>query len=396
VDAAVRTYREVVGHWKTNAFARSGLAKLLMQRRHPGDHEEAESLLRDSTRLFPDEVFLWTALAELLKDLGRYDEAAEVAYASVRQFPGNPVCCNILGEVRFIQGLKQGGDMALKEEARKWFEKAAELGDYHARQRLETLDSRWNRQIDRHGEGAAVPGVRQRELMQRRLKFEATESRWSPAQRLGRALLAQGQALRASNPAQKAELFERAKRLLLLSDQEADEYLSAFIEARGFLLLAQGKAQEALGYFKEQMDCYGRAAWAGVQLGYAEARLRTGEVVSPSEWRRLSALGPDGAVTSLVARVVLWLADEGDEELRSALLELYPQAAQAPHPDDETSRPSSLLLGWVNERWFKPAGIAQQADLHDAAKLADVRQLAKASAPELQQPFESVQLALAA
>jgi len=94
--------------------------------------------------------------------------------------------------------------------------------------------------------------------------------------------------------------------------------------------------------------------------------------------------------------VLHWLSREGDEELRSALMELYPQAAQLVRPEDETSRPSTLLLGWVNERWFKPAGITQQADLQDAAKLAGVRKLAKASAHDLQQPFESVQLALAA
>jgi hypothetical protein len=44
---------------------------------------------------------------------------------------------------------------------------------------------------------------------------------------------------------------------------------------------------------------------------------------SAVEWRALGATGPEGAVTSLVARVLGWLDKEDDKELRSVLAELY-------------------------------------------------------------------------
>ena len=179
-------------------------------------------------------------------------------------------------------------------------------------------------------------------------------------------------------------------------EQIGEEFLTAFIEARGFLLLAQGKTPQAVDYFREQVEHFGRGAWTGIQLGYAEARLRAGQEVSAAEWRALGAAGPEGAVTSLVARVLGWLTKEDDKELRSVLAELYPKATVVEPKDDELRRPDFLLRHFVKDRWFAAAGIEQQADLENPTKLTQFRAAAEASTQAIRQTMQSVQLALAA
>jgi len=400
LDEAIEAYRKAVDRTRTDeeiAYSRCGLAKLLMERRSQGDLQEAEAVLREVIRLLPHDLFAATTLAELLKDQERFEEAAEICREAASANPHNTVSRNILGEIFFNQGLREEGDVNLKEEARRWFQEAADLGDRIAQKRLNTLDERWEKALVPGAKRVEGYSVADRDLHRRLLKFETTESAWSPAQRLGRALLAQWQAIREGNPNRQAHFFDRAERLLFLPDEQiGEDFLTAFIEARGFLLLAQGKTPQAVDYFREQVEHFGRGAWTGIQLGYAEARLRAGQEISTADWRALGAAGPEGAVTALVARVLGWLNKEDDNELRSVLSELYPKAAVAAPTDDELSRPDFLLRHIVKDRWFVAAGIDHQTDLENPAKLTQVRAAAKASVQAVRQTMQTVQLAMAA
>ena len=399
-DEAIEAYRKAVQRAteeKDIRYARTGLANQLMKRRKPDDLREAEEVLRETMRMVPDDLFVPNTLAELLKDQERFEEAAEICRDTAGNHLHDPVSRSILGEILFNQGLKAGGDVNLKEEARQWFQEAADLGDRTAQERLDTLDQRWEYGLARGGQRVESRSVADRDLRRRLLEFETTETAWSPAQRLGRALLAQWQAAREENPKRQALFFDRAERLLSVPDEQiGEEFLTAFIEARGFLLLAQGKTPQAVDYFREQVEHFGRGAWTGIQLGYAEARLRAGQEVSAAEWRALGAAGPEGAVTSLVARVLGWLTKEDDKELRSVLAELYPKATVVEPKDDELRRPDFLLRHFVKDRWFAAAGIEQQADLENPTKLTQFRAAAEASTQAIRQTMQSVQLALAA
>ena len=397
IDEAIQVYGEAVQISRTNGYARDGLAKVLIRRRRDNDLAEAERLLRGTMELSRGDTVCRSTLAELLKDQQRYDEAANLCRETVEGFPRDTFSRNILAEILFVQGLKNGGDETLREEARKLFQEAVDLGERHAQQRLDTFDYRWRQGIVRGGIGIAVPGVAERELRQRKLCFELNERQWSPAQRLGRALLAQGQATRATDPAQRQDLFDRARRLLSLTDTEAGDYAAAFIEARGFLLIAEKKTSEALAYFRDQIDRFGRGSWTGIQLGYAQTRLQAGQKVSFDDWRRLAALGPEGAVTALVARVLTWLARDGDEELRNALAELYPHATEltssAEGAAEGTTRQALLLANLVRLQWFKPADIHQVADLNDGVKLGNLHREVAKTAPTFLRSLESLSLA---
>ena len=152
----------------------------------------------------------------------------------------------------------------------------------------------------------------------------------------------------------------------------------------------------AVNYFREQIEHFGRGAWTGIQLGYAEARLRAGQEISAAEWRALGATGPEGAVTSLVARALNWLNQEDDKELRSGLAELYPKATVVAPEDDELRRPDFLLRDCVKNRWFVAGGIERPTDFENPAKLTQFRAAAKASVQAVGQTMQTVQLALAA
>ena len=156
-----------------------------MKRRKEGDLREAEEVLRETMRLLDGDLFAANTLAELLKDQERFEAAAEVCREAIASNSYDPVSRSILGEILFSQGLKANGDVNLKEEARQWFQEAVDLGDRIAQKRLNTLDERWERALERGGERVDGYSVADRDLHRRLLKFETTEAGWSPAQRLG-------------------------------------------------------------------------------------------------------------------------------------------------------------------------------------------------------------------
>jgi tetratricopeptide (TPR) repeat protein len=398
-DAAVDEYRKAVEVAPRHRFGRNGLAAALIRRGREKDRVEAESLLRESKELFPDDPVSRCILADFLKDQERLDEAREIAIAAAEDFPYDGFAPSIAGEVSYIIGLRRGGDPTVKKEAREWFEEAVKRGNHFSVERLKSFDERWDRQIKLGGIGKGVAGQREREVPQRELQFTQTEKEWGPAQRIGRALLYQWQAAHEQEDSKRGgQLFEKARALLEDRGDESAEYFAAFIEARGFLLLARGDFEKAITYFTEQVDRYGRGAWEGIRLGLIEARIRAGKEIEARDLQWFEEPGSEGAITPLLVKVMSSLERDGDLELQSALATLYPIAASHTHATTPKNRLSAdtFLASWVKVNWFEPAGVTALRELNDPNKLDQMRKCVSRTAQEFWQATHNVSLALAA
>jgi hypothetical protein len=211
-----------------------------------------------------------------------------------------------------------------------------------------------------------------------------------PAQRLGRALLLQWHARRAESTGEREHLFAEAEALLTLADELTGECGPAFVEARGFFLLARDRAREARIYFKRQLAAIAPRRSLGLRLGFAEARARLGERLSDTEEAELASFGPEGSILPLVLKVVRLLeSGTPDDELRGLLLELYPRVrdlarmpaaelgeaeepakptAPARHAQPSDTMMAQMLLANV----FEPAKINYPNDLHAPDTLRNV------------------------
>jgi hypothetical protein len=193
----------------------------------------------------------------------------------------------------------------------------------------------------------------------------------SVAERLGRAMIALWQAERAEDPSLRSSLCTHATALLEVPDgQIDDDLLAAFVETRGLVLLANGDARRALVYFEEQILRYGRGGWIGIRLGEQHARIRLGEPSNDTD----TAEPPSSQSARFalhVARVIQGLSSAPQEaEVRKILKALYPRAvdfAARVQPDAKgglrIESGAEMLAAFMQNRWFRPAGIQSVEDL---------------------------------
>ena len=211
-----------------------------------------------------------------------------------------------------------------------------------------------------------------------------------PAQRLGRALLLQWQAHQAESARERARLFAEAEALLNLPDELTGECRTAFVEARGFLLLACDRVPQARTYFEQQLAAFTRRP-LGLRLGLAEARARLGETLSDTEEAELASFGPEGSILPLVLKVVRLLeSTASDGELRDLLLELYPRvrelagmpASELGEEDEpaeptvttrQSETPDTMVAQFLLASVFRPANINTPEDLQVADSISRVR-----------------------
>ena len=211
-----------------------------------------------------------------------------------------------------------------------------------------------------------------------------------PAQRLGRALLLQWQARRAESAGERERLFAEAEALLDVPDELTGEFRTAFVEARGFLLLARDRTTEARAYFEKQISAFPRPP-LGLRLGFAEARARLGESLRDTEEAELASFGPEGSILPLVLKVVRLLeSSASDDAIRDLLLELYPRArdlagmpaselgeddqhAESTAPARQPEPPDTMMAQLLLASVFRPAAINTPADLQAADSIPRVR-----------------------
>jgi hypothetical protein len=222
--------------------------------------------------------------------------------------------------------------------------------------------------------------------------------------------LLQWQARRAESAGERERLFAEAETLLTVPDELTGECPTAFMEARGFLLLARDRATEARAYFEQQLAAFTRPP-LGLRLGFAEARARLGETLSDTEEAELASFGPEGSILPLVVKVVRLLdSTASDDTLRDLLLELYPRvrelagmpaselgeedepaelSAPARQPETPDTMIAQLLLATV----FRPAAINTPADLEAPNSIFRVRASLKAHRDDIFSVAEKLALA---
>jgi len=421
-----------------NDVVRNELAKL---HRDAGDVETAEAIYREAIDDFPEDNFGRTGLGEVLTEQNRLQDAEAVYRKAMRELPVDPAClCGLAKVLRLIGGYEHiveskrlfcqtiqdfasdrrvvyaytglgellfdesvaSTDEKLREEARKLFQEAAVLHDKYATSFLRTFDHRWQQRTAKKASGEVVPpesDYRQSPFV----RATPTIDHMGPAERLGRALLAQWHGKRSREP-ERSRHFAEAERLMALDDSLTGECDAAFREARGLLLLARDEFQQARHYFEGQLQFAAPKRPLGLRLGLLAARHELGEPLDTDDENLLNELGPDASLLVTVLRVVRLLQTSGDQELlRRLLLDIYPRvrelAAQIPGEEDEghsEATPDRMLASLLQKRFFQPVGIESEADLADNSKVALLGNPFRLHGKALSSAIEKIILSLAA
>jgi hypothetical protein len=166
--------------------------------------------------------------------------------------------------------------------------------------------------------------------------------------------------------------------LLALDDSLTGECSTAFIEARGLLLMARDEFQQARQYFEEQLRLAAPRRPLGLRLGLLDARQRLGEPLDGADDDLLDELGQDAGLLVTVLRIVRLLQTQGDQELlRRLMLDIFPRvrelAAQLPGECDEgheDASPDRMLAGLLHKQFFQQVGIECEADFSDNSKMS--------------------------
>jgi tetratricopeptide (TPR) repeat protein len=202
-----------------------------------------------------------------------------------------------------------------------------------------------------------------------------------PEQRLGLALLFQWHARRLEVGEEREQWFNNAHELLNLPDELAGFCLPAFVEARGFLLLARDMVTEAIDYFESQIGISSPPP-LGLSLGLAEARTRTGLIPTEASEADLASsfqYQPKESILPLVLKVIRLLeSTKSDEMLRTALLTLYPKVQEfiSSKPEtrwSKTEHQNRMLSQLVDQYLFYPAAISSDSDLQSDEALPIIR-----------------------
>lgn len=386
-----------------DAYVRTELGRL---HRDAGDLATAESIYREAVVEFPNNAACRDGLADVVFKLGRTEEAEQL-YRETRQlFPNDANCRTGLSYILFHRSA-ESRDENQRDEARRLLQEAAALGDRSSTQFLNGFEHRWQRLASQQQVHATAEQSDESVALPQLSLYEMR-----PAQRLGRALLLQWQARRAESPGERERLFAEAEALLTLPDELTGECRTAFVEARGFLLLARDRATEARAYFEQQLAAAAPRRPLGLRLGFAEARARLGEALSDTEEAELASFGPEGSILPLVLKVVRLLeSTASDDALRDLLLALYPRVrelagmpaselgeedepaeptASARQPETPDTMMAQLLLASV----FRPAAINTPADLQAADSIPRVRASLKAHRDDIFSVAEKLALAV--
>jgi hypothetical protein len=202
--------------------------------------------------------------------------------------------------------------------------------------------------------------------------------------------LFQCQARRSESAGEGERLFAEAEALLNLPDELTGECRTAFLEARGFLLLARGRTAEARIYFEQQLAATAPRRPLGLRLGFAEARARLGETLSDNEEAELSSFGPEGSILPLVLKVVRLLESIASDALRDLLLALYPRVrklagmpaselgeeeelAETTVPTSQPETPDTMMANLLLANVFRPAAINSLDDLKAMDSIPHIR-----------------------
>ncbi|MBC7822257.1 MAG: tetratricopeptide repeat protein, partial [Planctomycetaceae bacterium] len=422
-----------------NAIIRSELAKF---HRYAGDLETAEAIYREAIEDFPEDVVCRNGLGEVLTAQHRLRDAVAVYRKTIRELPPAPECLcglakvlRLIGDDGSIEESKQlfrdvirdftnhprvvyaytglgerlfdesaaSHDEKLREEARALFQQAADLHDNYATNFLKSFDQRWQQRVEKKSSGK--PSMFKPEHAKSSVvRSTPNVDQMGPAERLGRALLAQWNGKR-SQGSDRAKHFAEAEQLLSLDDSLTGECHAAFIEARGLLLVAREEFSKAREYFEQQLQRAAPERPLGLRLGLLDARQRLGEPLTLDDESLLKELGPDASLLVTVLKVVRLLQTKGDQELlRRLLLEIYPRVRElaVKLPDQEqpeqhkhdAASPDRMLASLLQKQFFEPIGIVSEADLADTSKVAQLQNPFRLHGRELSSSLEKLILSL--
>jgi tetratricopeptide (TPR) repeat protein len=380
-------YRETTREFPKDVVCRNGLADLLMKSGHT---EEAEAIYRETIREFPNNDVCRGGLADLLMKSGRIEEAEAIYRETIKQSPRNPFI------YRGLANLLMKTDRA--EEARLLLQDLAGFNIITAQSRLEDLDQLLtdlaphqqlnvaHEVFDKSIEPSETLSAETIELPKTSSDepielSETSVDEMRPAQRLGRALLCQWEARhRTDDLLEQESLFVKASNLLHIPDELTGECRDAFIEARGFLLLARNQFTDARIYFEEQLNLRKQLnlrPTKGLRLGFAEACTRLGEHINNSEEAELESFGSDGTILLLVLKVLHLLeTTTTDDTLRKLLLEIYPKVrsfAGMKSTAQPEQQKNTMLANVLLKCVFEPSFIKTTDDIQNAEDISLIR-----------------------
>lgn len=351
------------------------------------DFRDAVDTLWTARFRFPSNAHARTELGRLLHAAGDSTTADTVYREAQAEFPDNPWCFTGLADMLLRQSMETGSEPEL-DEARTLFQRAADLGNNYAQRRLRSIERMEVTALT----SLAFDDTQEGEITELVQLPPQPVSEMRPAQRLGRALLLQWQARRAGSAEELKRLLAETEALLDLPDELTGVCQAAFVEARGFLMLARGRTADARTYFEQQLGDAGPRNPLGLRLGLTEARVRLGESlddldeVELAEWERRG-----GTILPLVLKVVRILeSTASDDALRDLLLELYPRVrelagmppselgeedepAETSDPARQPETPDVMLARLLLANAFSPAVIASCDDLRTPEALGRVR-----------------------
>jgi hypothetical protein len=382
---------------------RNELARL---HRDAGDLETAAAIYRETRGDFPEDIFCRTGLAEVLRLIGgeKVIESKRLYRDVIRDFathPGVVYAFTGLGEL-LLDESAASRDEKQREESRALFQQAADLHNNYATNFLKNFDQRWQQRVAKKASGKST-AFKTDEAKSSVVRATPDAAHMGPAERLGRALLAQWHGKRSQGP-DRDKHFAEAERLLSLDDALTGECYAAFIEARGLLFVAREEFSNARDYFDRELQRVAPERPLGLRLGLLDARQRLGEPITDDDESLLQELGPEASLLVAVLKIVRLLQTHGDEELlRRLLLEIYPRvrelAVKLPdHEQDEhaAASPDRMLASLLQKQFFEPVGIASEADLADVVKVSQLRNPFSVHGRELSSSLEKLILSLSA
>ena len=367
---AIDTQWEARNRFPWDAHLRTELGRFYRDAR---DLPSAEAILKEAIAEFPMDPACACELADVYAKSNRVSEAEKLYREMAPNYPDNPYWRNGLSTILFYRSA-QNNDGPEREEARALCKEAADLGDGYARNALNGFDKNWRQAVDRK--------TRFENLQTQNESIELEPiaiGEMRPAQRLGRSLLLQWQARCADTLEERERFFKGAEELLNLPDELTGECRTAFVEARGFLLLAQGHTAEARDYFEQHLAAFSRPPLA-LRLGFAEANARLGEPISAEDEEELAKLGSDGSILPLVFKVIHLLeTTTPDSEIKELLVQIYPSVMKlsglSPDNGEEDAKleksnkvesVDKMMAQLLIQNVFRPAGITSIADIQCA------------------------------
>jgi tetratricopeptide (TPR) repeat protein len=223
-----------------------------------------------------------------------------------------------------------------------------------------------------------------------------------PEQRLGLALLFQWRAMRLEVGEEREHWFNKAHDLLNLPDELSGFCLPAFVEARGFLMLARDQVTEAVDYFETHIGTLTPPP-RGLCLGLAQARARLGEIpneaVEDDLDSRIQHQG-EGSILPLVLKVIRLLElTLSDEMLSTALLQLYPKVQEILEANFKSKRTKvddqNLMVSQLIDQYLlRPVAISSYSDLQSDQVLNCIRMTGRRNRDTFLLMYEKVAISI--